>query len=906
MNKLMRMLLVSTLIVLGIGLMARGTSPVVETAERQSAVQAFSPGVPTSNADSKPGAIPVPRSEHEIVTSHATTMIMADVPIDTTVGENAMINRYLRGEIDLTFIESGLTEAERQARMEAALNRPVDGNDVQRAPENAQTPTIGAGFAGMDHNEGGGSVPPDPDLAVGLNHIISTVNVAVEIYDKSGTSLLGPTLAENLFTNAPCTANLFDPNVLYDEEEDRWFLAYDQGADTAGGGYCVLASQTGDPLGTWNEYFFNLNDATAWLDYPHAGVGDEYIFMGGNYFQGFVAYDGARIHAFKKADLYAGNPVTAITRNLGTTYATIQPLNLHGESTGTWPAFGADHYFMTENNFGTDSFSTLRWNPKTDTLTDLNDLTWAGGDPVNTQQGGNGGTITPNDTRPLDFEYRNGYGWTTMVASCNPGGGTVNCLRWGQIDLFTGVFGPEGSGVYGADGDYMTFPDLAVNHCDSMALGYTNSNTNSFPAVYVTGRQTSDAAGSLQAQALVKAGEITYTAFDAAPRRWGDYTSMTIDPDGYTFWYGGEYSKDTGTTDGRWGVWINSFTYETSGCTVPADLDITKSVDMAGPILVGDTIEYTISVENNGAGFGNTTVLDSIPSELDNVNCVLREELCPEPGNIIEIGTVTFDCPSAEVVASGTTGGSGGRPGTLSCTGSYSGTNDPIAYVDLAGLTWTTIGGSWASELQAFIDCPAGGMSDYNGAIGGAPANTNGNAPFTAGTATNTGCAGELPTGTWTIAFNESYGDNPPNPDTTLSLPIVLTVYGQEPGTGGGFLDTPVSTTLNENTADFGAYDTLTYVCTGVVSDRVCNGASTTTLFNSASASASQDPAGTVDSNQVSTIIDLANSVQCDPLAIDMTEQVSAEQTISIAPMVIVLTALLGLGLTAVAVRKRA
>ena len=63
----------------------------------------------------------------------------------------------------------------------------------------------------------------------------------------------------------------------------------------------------------------------------------------------------------------------------------------------------------------------------------------------------------------------------------------------------------------------------------------------------------------------MKAGEITYTAFDGAPRRWGDYTGMTIDPDGQTFWYLGEYSKITGNANGRWGTYIGSFTYPDCG-----------------------------------------------------------------------------------------------------------------------------------------------------------------------------------------------------------------------------------------------------------------------------------------------------------------------------------------------------
>ena len=40
---------------------------------------------------------------------------------------------------------------------------------------------------------------------------------------------------------------------------------------------------------------------------------------------------------------------------------------------------------------------------------------------------------------------------------------------------------------------------------------------------------------------------------------------MTIAPDGTTFWYLGEYSKNTGTNSGRWGTWIGSFTY--ADCT---------------------------------------------------------------------------------------------------------------------------------------------------------------------------------------------------------------------------------------------------------------------------------------------------------------------------------------------------
>jgi hypothetical protein len=117
------------------------------------------------------------------------------------------------------------------------------------------------------------------------------------------------------------------------------------------------------------------------------------------------------------------------------------------------------------------------------------------------------------------------------------------------------------AGVYSSNGQHRFFGDLAVNACGDMALGYSKSSTSMWPGIWYTGRKATDAAGTLQAEAELKAGDIAYTAFDSVPRRWGDYTEMTIDPAGTTFWYLGEYSKITNNNNGRWGTWIGSFSY---------------------------------------------------------------------------------------------------------------------------------------------------------------------------------------------------------------------------------------------------------------------------------------------------------------------------------------------------------
>jgi hypothetical protein len=521
---------------------------------------------------------------------------------------DTMYERWLRGEIDLDENESILSAAE-VAELQAAAMRMGVTTGVQIAQSgpalNAPVPT-GISFASIDYNGGGGSTPPDPEMAVGPNHIIVVVNVAVAIYNKSGVTLLGPVAAGSLYSGPNCTSGLYDPNVLYDEEADRFIIAFDKGAFSASGGYCLLASQTGDPMGTWNEYFFPLNSSGGWLDYPHAGVGDNFIFMGGNIFSLGGSFLEGRIYAFNKAGLYSGSPVTAIARGLTSVYDTPQPINLHGASTGTWPSWGNKHYFMAEPYDGIN-YTLFEWD--TAALTNLGSFPIGnGGYPVDVSQNG-GQNIQANDWRPLDFEYRNGYGWMTATNSCNPGGGTVNCLLWAQIDLVTLVLGPAGSGLYGSSGEHRFFPDLAVNHCNDMAIGYTKSSLNMWPSVFVTGRESGDPVGQLQAEIQMKAGEIAYTAFDSVPRRWGDYTGMTIDPDGLTFWYLGEYSKITNNANGRWGNYIASFNYP--GCSVGGDPSIvlTKTVGIEAGVCAdtkeitvetGTEVSYCFTITNDG------------------------------------------------------------------------------------------------------------------------------------------------------------------------------------------------------------------------------------------------------------------------------------------------------------------
>ncbi|HRQ63285.1 MAG TPA: hypothetical protein PKZ76_00215 [Xanthomonadaceae bacterium] len=540
------------------------------------------------------------------------TIELADIPAREYPGDS-QLDRFLRGEITLER-KKRLLSAERMAELQEAAMRFADDPNVHQMQSGPglRAPVAGASFDSLDFNDccgGGGNVPPDPELAVGLSHVIAVVNVAFEIYDKSGTSLVGPITLSSFFSalgGSSCTAGgPFDPNVLYDEEADRYMIA----ADGAGNAYCVGVSATGDPLGAWHLYQFPTNVGGAFFDYPHAGIGRDAIYMGANMFNpGFVE---ARVWAFDKVAMYAGAPATMVTRSTGGD-STPQPINLHGFLQGTWPTSGP-HYILTDRNFNGQTVALHAWTDPFGantfvTLNVLNLPAFHGGTvgfPVNVTQSG-GGTIQANDFRVLDFEYRNGRGWTAMTVSCNPGGGTTNCVQWAEIDLDSATL--VQAGVFASNGDHRFFPDVAANHCGDMAVGYTKSSASMFPSVWVSGRESGDPLGTLQAEVEVKAGEINYVAFDGAPRRWGDYSGMTIDPDGLTFWYLGEYSKITGNPSGRWGNYIGSFTFPDCFVAVP-EIVLTTTVGTEDGVCAstdvvevdaGTNVTFCYLVENTG------------------------------------------------------------------------------------------------------------------------------------------------------------------------------------------------------------------------------------------------------------------------------------------------------------------
>jgi hypothetical protein len=81
-----------------------------------------------------------------------------------------------------------------------------------------------------------------------------------------------------------------------------------------------------------------------------------------------------------------------------------------------------------------------------------------------------------------------------------------------------------------------------------------------FPSIRITGRAPGDPLNTLRQEATVVNG----IGSQQGHARWGDYSSMAIDPvDDCTFWYTQQFIDTAGVNDFIWSTQVVSFKFPT-------------------------------------------------------------------------------------------------------------------------------------------------------------------------------------------------------------------------------------------------------------------------------------------------------------------------------------------------------
>jgi hypothetical protein len=461
--------------------------------------------------------------------------------------------------------------------------------------------------------------PPDPVGDVGPNHYVEMVNLVFAVYDKQGNKLVGPIDTGTLWSDfaiEDCTDPSGDPIVVYDQFVDRWILTQftTRGFDDPTLPFydCVAISQTGDPTGAYYRYAFitqpDPDGGYFFPDYPKYGVWtDSYILTTRDF--GSVDGYGISVYALEKNKMVNGQPdARAVQFFLD---SDVVPLNLIGDgllppdidgiqkpkNEDSAPVVGT----QDDNAFYGATFDALniwelsvKWQATpTASLTLAAQLPVASFDSIYPcgvvrsqtprvrptsrdclpQPGVTDGSrfldILSYRQRPTwRLAYRNFGTYDAMVTNQSvEAAPSLAGVRWYEIRRTNGQYSVYQQGTFAPnDGVHRWMGSVAQDKNGNIAAGYSVVNgVDVYPGIRYTGRLAADPLGQMTlGEGTIINGSGVQTTTNS---RWGDYTSMNIDPaDDCTFWYVNEYYTASGQASSPAGWQTRIASFKLPGC----------------------------------------------------------------------------------------------------------------------------------------------------------------------------------------------------------------------------------------------------------------------------------------------------------------------------------------------------
>ena len=474
-----------------------------------------------------------------------------------------------------------------------------------------QTDTTIQNFNGIP---AGGAVPPDTYGETSADCYFQVVNISFAIYNKSGIKIFGPVSNSTIWAGMPNNNNDGDAVVLWDEKAQRWlFTQFSLPAYPYGPFFQMIAiSQTPDPTGSWYRYQYEFTDMP---DYPKFGVWTDGYYMSANRFGVGSGWQGNGAYAYDRTAMLAGNPdAQRISFEISVGYVTLYP----ADCDDSLPGAGTPNYFayIKSNNpqsLGIYEFHADFTNPSNSTFGNLLSL------PVtsfNTLQGGipQKGTAvkleTIGDRLMYRLQYRvfNGYSAMVVNHSVNAGSNRAG-VRWYELRKSSGAWSIYQQSTYApADNNSRWMGSIAMDTAGTIALGYSVSGPDLYPAIRYTGRLKNDPLNQMTiAEKGIINGGGCQTGSWSGRSRWGDYSGMSVDPAcPTTFWFTSEYYPVTSSSS--WATRIGSFTFgnvfSTTASASPAFICLGDSSQLEA-VAYGGSGNYTYSWSSIPAGLSS-------------------------------------------------------------------------------------------------------------------------------------------------------------------------------------------------------------------------------------------------------------------------------------------------------------
>jgi hypothetical protein len=487
--------------------------------------------------------------------------------------------------------------------------------------------------------------PPDSDGDVGPNDYVELVNTMIQIFNKSGVSILGPVNTNTLWSgfNGPWNGHdNGDGIVLYDDNSDRWLIsqfAINCGTYPYYTEFEMIAISTSpDPTGSYYRYAFQFDYMP---DYPKIGVWNDGYYLAVNRYNfnapSGTPFIGAAGCVMERNKMLVGDPSARMlyfkTETLGGSglgAGTNCWAMLPSDCDGAYPATGTPNYFVYIDG----NPDLILWALHADWTTPANStFTYVTALPVTayTELGSvpqpSGSNISAldglGDRLMFRNQYRNFGSYESFVTCHNVNVGGTAGIRWYEYRKTGSSFSLYQQSTYApGDGKSRWMGSIAMNANGDMGLAYSVSSSTTYPSIYYTGRRASDALNQMTiAEGIIQTGANVMTDNS----RWGDYSTMNVDPsDNTTFWTTQEY---VGTFGGwcPWATKIASFNFASTPVVVTqaaSSITLTSgtlngTVNPNGASTTyhfewGTTLTYGNSTSTQSAGSGSAPLPESV------------------------------------------------------------------------------------------------------------------------------------------------------------------------------------------------------------------------------------------------------------------------------------------------------
>jgi hypothetical protein len=449
-----------------------------------------------------------------------------------------------------------------QDKAAAAQHAPAEqqsGASTRQGPDSAVVGGLDkAGLSAIQNAARNQGTPPDTTGAIGPNHYVEFVNSKVGVFSRTTLALIGSAADLDTFVGL-MNYSVFDPQIQFDPQSQRWFYLTDAINTSTGADYLAFGfSKSADPSNLtsgWCLYAVNTDGANGGTagaffdDYPKLGRDALHVTFGANLFSP-TAFVTAQIWSYAKPAAgsiatcpggpvlsFFGSAASPLKTSIGNTAFTPVPAN-------TVDSSNVD-YVVSADNPGSVMTWVLAGTAASPTLALNGDIVVTSFTlPANVPQPGSPFALDTSDTRLTQAvahgDSTNGEAVWTQHTISGPGG-YYSAVRWYELLPAKCSGGSCPASALRQQGIVTVSNQFAFNGAISPAtdgtdavINYNVGSVTLLAQIRSQSRNGTSALGTVSSEVLLassKAADQDFSCFNRGKTcRWGDYAGATPDP----------------------------------------------------------------------------------------------------------------------------------------------------------------------------------------------------------------------------------------------------------------------------------------------------------------------------------------------------------------------------------------